>query len=239
MDADTEAQVRSFWPDVAGPFARVIPDGCRLVRLLDDWTGGPRPLRRRRLELVPAPGSPRLRELLEEAREDAERRGWTRLDDAEAPGVVVLELEDVLLRLELTAVELLGAHTRTLAAAFDQRWPTDAGAPVETSEVFQNLVRRLLRLGGEPERLVKEVTLDPLGPLGASQAERIREVVELSNDRDLRSALLGLAFGPEPGGGPAWVSESSGGSRELRARVLERPGRVEVELTSSRVVGVG
>ncbi|MCK6548711.1 hypothetical protein L6R52_22900 [Myxococcota bacterium] len=242
MDDQSLKQLRSLWPDVAGPFSRIIPDGCTLIHTLDAWTGGRSALRRRLVDLARAEHSPELEALLDEAEEDADRRGWTRLDDDDAgaaPGERILELEGVLLRLAIRDTKVLGEPWPVLRVVFDQPWPPDAGAPVETSDMFQNLVRQLLKLGGHPERLSKDLVVDPFD---LTRADVLEEVVELPKEREIMRELVKLSFTPEPDprgepGDLVFVSKTTTSTHDLTARVREvlRGTRYEVAMTKKRL----
>jgi hypothetical protein len=220
MDSKTLEQIRSIWPDVATPFSRIVPDGCVLARAIDDWRPG---LRTRRLELTREEGAPALLELIEEACEDAERRGWCPLDDAER----AFELEGVILRVGRALVR----RTAALWASFEQPWPKDAGAPVETSEAFQNMVRKALGLGGEPLRLSKEITVDPFD---ISRIDSLKEAVDLPLDQQLitRFPKIGFTYDEEV---EAWSMGSVFGDYEMIARVRESFDRTSIEVTKTRL----
>lgn len=220
MDAETFDQLRALWPDVAAPFSRILPDGAQLSRTIDEWRPGSRV---RTVEAVRGERCPELEELLEEAREDAERRGWTADDDH--PGTY--ELEGVVLRLG-TAVTKRGP---VLKASFEQTWPKDAGAPVETSETFQKMTREALSLGGEPLSLKKEIIVDPFQ---LSRADSVRERVELPLDPELirRFPKIGFTYDEAL---EAWTMGSIFGDYEMIARVRESFDRVSVEVTKTRI----
>ncbi len=215
MDLPSLTQIESFWPDVAAPFAEVVPGGCRLARTEDEWRAGTDAFRRRRIELSPEPDAPELAELLEEASEDAFRHGWTPLDDGR------FELEDVILTLEAD---------RYLVVEFLQPWPPDHGAPVETSEMFQNLVRRLLRLGGEPARLEKRVIVNPLAIM---TAEVLEETVEMPSDEALGGALA--TFGFEAQDATCWRSVETTETHRITASVWKTDGWVKVQMRKARL----
>jgi hypothetical protein len=209
MDADVFERVRSLWPDVAPPFSRIVPDGCDFLRASDDWRPG---LRVRKLLLRRGQGAPPIAELLEEACEDAERRGWCRLEDEHS-----FELESVILRVEKQLIQ----STAVLSVRFEQPWPVELGAPVETSEIFQRMVRQVLGLGGEPVRLLKEVSLEVL-----------HERVELPLDPKLIAHLprVGFAYDETV---EAWVIEQSFDVSDMRALVRESFDRVTVEVNKT------
>lgn len=209
--------MRSLWPDVAGPFSRVVPDGCVLSRTLDVWRPGSR---MRTIELVRGPRCPPIDELLEEAKEDAERRGWTPIDDRED----AYELEGVVLLLSRVS-------PRALSAKFEQPWPLDAGPPVETSETFQKLTREALGLGGEPLALSKEIVVDPFE---LSRADAVTERVELPLDPELikRFPRIGFTYDEAI---EAWQMGSIFGDYRLSARVRESFDRVRVEVIKVRL----
>lgn len=220
MDDRVVQQLRTFWPDVAGPFSRVVPDGCVLSRSIDDWRPG---VRLRGLELARGASCPDIDELLAEAREDAERRGWTPIDEDEG----TYELESVVLRAEVKERKA----GPVLSISFTQVWPTDLGAPVETSETFQKMVREALSLGGEPSRLVKEVVYDPHDD---SRIDVLRETVELPLDAGLitRFPRIGFTYSEAS---EAWEMGSVFGEFDLRARVRESFDRVVVEVSKKRL----
>ncbi len=230
MDDASLLLVRSIWPDVAEPFSRVVPDGGLLVRTLDDWQSGPPTLRIRALDFARGPACPELDDLLEEAAEDAQRRGWTPLDEEPAEGARALEIEGVVLRASIERARPRGPGA-VLRVAFHQPWPDDAGAPVETSEAFQLLVRKTLALGGQPSRLVKEVTLDPDDP---SRADVVKERVQLPADRRLitRFGGLGFAFDEQT---EAWVHRTTAGVYEVVATVREAFASLQVEMVRARI----
>lgn len=230
MDDASLLLVRGLWPDVADPFARVVPDGCALVRALDDWAMLPSPVRVRRVELTPGPGCPGVEALLDEVAEDAERRGWTPVDEETSDEERVLEIEGVILRARAAEVVLAAGAVETLAVSFHQPWPDDAGAPVETSEAFQALVRKSLKLGGSPTRLVKDVTVAVADP---GRFEAVRERVDLPIDPTLiaRFGALGFAFDEVT---EAWMQHSVSGDQRLRAVVREAYASVCVELVRVR-----
>jgi hypothetical protein len=242
MDAQSLQQLKSFWPDVAGPFSRVIPEGCYLVHTTDTWSGGQVPVRVRVVDLARHPGCPPIGELIEEAVEDAERRGWTPLDHdsehssappaAAADSEHVLELEDVLLRIGAARVTMTGGVLPVLRVSFEQKWPSDAGPPVETSEMFQNLVRKLLRIGSDPAKLVKDVTVD-LTDLRL--ADVLRELVLLKKDHPLDVDLAKLDFRFDHPS-RTWVSETTSGTHIIAARVRDVASDVEIEMTKRRIV---
>lgn len=233
MDEASLRQIHSFWPDVSGPFSRVVPDGCFLVRALDDWSGGRRPVRRRSIELAPGDSAPTLDALCDEAREDAERRGWVLVEEETAPSESVHELEGVLLRIGSSRVPVLGGALPVLSVAFDQPWPLDAGPPVETSEMFQNLVRRLLELSAPPERLAKEVIVDVLD---FTRIDLLRERVALESDPRLPTRFGKLGF-MESGDAPGlWTSRTATPTHDIVATVKETHANVEVEMIKRRLL---
>jgi hypothetical protein len=235
MDEASFLQIRSLWPDVAAPFSRIVPDGCLLARTIDDWTrstGANDALRIRRIDLVRGDRCPPIEDLREEAREDAERRGWTLVDEHTNARQAVLELESVLCFIKPDRLVSAGSPLEVLSVAFHQPWPKEAGAPVETSEMFQNLVRRLLRLGAPPERLFKEVTVD-LTDL--SRADVLRERVWMARDPDLSARLAPLGFAPLKDRARAWFSNTVSGTYAIEAMVLEADQRVEVEMVKLRL----
>jgi hypothetical protein len=233
VDEASFKEVDSLWPDVSRPFSRVVPDGCFLVRAEDDWISGASALRTRTVDFARGASCPELELLLEEAREDAERRGWTPLDDEGRSAEALYELEDVHLMISVARTRLLGRATRVLRVAFHQPWPPDAGAPVETSEMFQNLVRKLLRLGGAPERLTKEVTLDGRVESGF-RIDVLRESVLIARDPNISTNLEKIGFAESEGG--SWISGTTASPPfDIAARVREIGDRVEVEMTKVRV----
>jgi hypothetical protein len=233
MDAASYEQILSFWPDVARPFSRVVPDGCYLVRTEDDWTEGQGATRTRTIDLARGSACPAIEQLIEEAKEDAERIGWTIVDEDTTDEEVVLELESVLCRIHAATVRVFGGAARALRVAFHQPWPPDAGAPVETSEMFQNLVRKLLKLPGSPERLVKEVTLDGL-PDTAFQVDRLRERVVIANDPQLLRRLEMIGFSLAQDG--TWRSAATiAPPFEITAEVEASGDRVVIEMTKVRI----
>ena len=216
MDPPSLHQIQSFWPDVAAPFDEIVPGGCRLARTTDEWRGGIDAIRRRRVELVPEQGTPDLAELLEEASHDAFRHGWAPLDDGR------FELESVVLTLEM-------AEDR-LAAEFLQPWPPDHGPPVETSEMFQSLVRRLLRLGADPARLEKRVIVNPFALM---TADLVDELVEMPCEEELRERFDELGFRAE---GADWISNETTSTHQITAFVRKEQGWVRVKLRKARLV---
>jgi hypothetical protein len=225
LDEASFLQIRSFWPDVADPFSRIVPDGCFLVRTEDDWTQA---LRTRTVDFARTDRCPALADLLDEAREDAERRGWTPIDDPTDDGACALELEGVHCRIE--PVKL------SLRVAFHQPWPADAGAPVETSEMFQNLVRKLLKLGGEPARLTKEVALSGEESAAFSIDVLTERASMPQGDARLIERLRSLAFIDAEDG--SWVSAATASQQfDVVARVRfphGQSGNVEVEMLKVR-----
>lgn len=224
----THRQIRSFWPDVAEPFAEVIPSGCLLVRTEDEWRRG---VRRRLVDLRPDDGAPDLDTLVEEAQDDAFRHGWTPLhEDGETPRY---ELENVILTIRTGRVDLLIGDCEVLRVQFEQPWPEDYDAPVETSELFQNLVRSLLGLGGDPERLAKTVVFDPLS---AARADILYETVEMPSTESLAARFDELAFvPPEEPGGP-WKAQDTVAENEVRTFVTKSDGWVRVEMEKRRML---
>jgi hypothetical protein len=220
MDERVLQQIRTFWPDVAGPFSRVVPDGIVLARSTDDWRPG---VRLRGLEFARGEQCPEIDELLEETREDAQRRGWTPLDDEDD----AYELEGVVLRI----AEMVRNGTPVLSVSFTQVWPAELGAPVETSETFQKMVREALSLGGEPSRLVKVVISDPLDE---RRIDELRETVELPLDAGLISRFprIGFTYSESL---EAWEMGSIFGEYDLRATVRESFDRVVVEVKKKRL----
>jgi hypothetical protein len=214
MDLPSLTQLESFWPDVAAPFDEIVPNGCQLARTEDEWRAGEDAIRRRRVELVPLPGSPALDELLEEAHHDAFRHGWTPVDHRR------FEHENVILTLETIEDRI--------AAEFLQPWPPAYGPPVETSEMFQNLVRRLLRLGADPMRLEKRVKVSPTAIMTADQVE---ETVEMPCEEALESRISELAFRREAG---EWISEETTATHAIVAWVRKDGGWVRVRMRKSR-----
>ncbi len=231
MDASTAKQLAAFWPDVAKPFAEVIPIGCQLARIEDEWRAGSEASRRRRAEVFPGEDAPSVDELLDEAKLDAERAGWTRMSDSEDPAT--FEVENVHLDLRTAECNLLLGARRVLSAQFVQAWPPDFGPPVETSDMFQNLVRKLLRLGEDPDRLMKTVTFDPMAK---ARADVLFELVEMPCPENLLPRFDELSFSPpaEPGG--AWVSTETTGEHRITARVTKADGRVQVIMEKRRQV---
>ena len=118
-----------------------------------------------------------------------------------------------------------------LTATFEQPWPWDAGAPVETSEAFQKIAREALSLGGDPIALKKEIVVDPFE---LSRADSVRESVELPLDPELirRFPRIGFTFDEST---EQWTMGSIFGDYELKARVKETFDRVRVEVTKTRM----
>ena len=216
MDPPSLIQISSIWPDVAAPFDEIVPNGCRLARTEDEWRAGSDAFRRRRIELSPEPGCPALDELLEEAGHDAFRQGWTPLEERR------FELENVILTLE--PIE------DRIAVEFLQPWPPDHGAPVETSEMFQNLVRKLLRLGGDPERLMKTIIVNPLAIM---TADVVDELVEMPCSEELASRFAELGFTPL---GDEWTSQEKTSTHDIHAYVRMRDAWVQVRMRKQRLV---
>ncbi|MBK6684402.1 MAG: hypothetical protein IPG45_08000 [Deltaproteobacteria bacterium] len=214
MDEQAWKVIHTVWPDLLQPYRELVPHGVALLRSEDDWTLLPHPVRRRALDLAPTPRSPDAEALAEEAAEDALRAGWTELDPVE--GVRFFETEGVHLSIGLVTTPLLLGATPSLRLAFDQPWPDDAGAPVETSEMFQNLVRRLLSLDGEPQRLGKWVTMDPQDP---GRSDVIRELVTLPSRESLLPKFEELGFRPPDQPGGAWISESTSKAYAIKGLV--------------------
>jgi hypothetical protein len=215
MDPQSLTQIASIWPDVAGPFDEIIPGGLRLVCLEDEWRGGDA-IRRRKIELTPEPGAPALEDLLEEATHDAFRMGWTPLDEGR------FELENVILTLETIEDRI--------AAEFLQPWPDDFLAPVETSEMFQNLVRKLLRLGADPARLAKHIVVNPLQLM---TADVVDETVEMPSDEDLTPRFDEVGFTRE---GSSWISRETTATHHIEAWVEKRSDWVVVRMRKSRLL---
>src|SRR5262249_44628506 len=159
-------------------------------------------------------GCPTLVEIIEEAIEDAERRGWTRLDD----DLDVFELESVHLSIE--------GHLGNFRVTFQQPWPHDAAAPVETSDAFQNLVRKALMLAGSPRLLGKEVVVDLFEP---ARADRLVEWVVLPHDPQLitRFARTGFDFDIEH---DAYVAKLNADDYAITSLVREDFDTVRVEM---------
>lgn len=229
MDDRAWRLIETVWPDLLGPFRELVPHGVALVRSEDDWNLLPQPVRRRALDLAPTPHSPDVEALAEEAAEDALRAGWTELDPVE--GARFFETEGVHLSLGVVTTPLLVGRGPSLRLAFDQPWPEDAGAPVETSEMFQNLVRRLLALGGEPERLAKWVTMDPNDP---GRSDVIRELVTLPSLESLLSKFEELGFRPPEQPGGAWISESTSKAYAIKGMVEKLGDRATVIMERRR-----
>ena len=226
---DPLTQLRQFWPDVAEPFSEVIPSGCLLVRTEDEWRAGE--TRRRLVDLRRADDAPDLDALVEEAAEDAFREGWTPLhEEGEAPR---FELEDVILTVDRARCPLLLGETEVLRVQFDQPWPADFAAPVETSEMFQNLVRSMLRLGEDPQRLLKIVVFDPLS---SARSDVLHELVEMRAPEDLRPRFDELSFSPPAAPGGPWVSKETTGEYVVTARVTKTDGWAKVEMEKRRMV---
>lgn len=213
MDAPSLVQIESFWPDVAAPFDEIIPAGLRLAAAEDEWWGGVDARRRRRIELTRVEGAPSIEELLDEAEHDAFRAGWT----PHGPGLY--ELEDVILALALR---------EGLSAEFLQRWPPDHGAPVETSDMFQNLVRRLLRIGTDPVRLSKRVEVSPAALMTANVLE---EEVDLGREEGGLVAPATLGFRLE---GAEWTSQEITATHGITAWLREEGTLVHVRMRKVR-----
>lgn len=218
MDGPSLKQVESLWPDVAEPFDEVVPAGCRLTLASDEWRSGGDARRVRRIELTPEPDAPSLGELLEEAREDAFREGWTPLEDG------TYELEDVILTLE--------AASERLAVEFSQPWPPDAGPPVETSDMFQNLVRELLGLAADPQRLAKIVLVHEVEQMVAAM---LVEEVEMPSPENLIRAFDELGFEPPGQEGGDWVSTETTDSHEITAHVKKTKNWCRVRMQKRRL----
>lgn len=231
VDLRSHRQIKAFWPDVAQPFAEIVPAGCHLVRTEDEWRAGSNATRRRLVDLYRADDAPDLDELLEEACEDAFREGWTPLHDPGEPPRY--ELEGVILNVAAAECRLLLGAMPVLRVQFDQPWPPDYGPPVETSEMFQNLVRRLLRLGSEPERLMKTVILDPLA---SARADVLVELVEMPCPENLLPRFDELSFVAPSRPGAPWISSTIEGDNEITARVTKVEDRVTVLMEKRRMV---
>ncbi len=229
MDERAWKLLQTVWPELVGPYRELVPHGVAMLRTEDDWTLLPHPVRRRALDLLPLPGAPQLEALAEEAADDALRAGWTELDPIEE--VRFFETEGVHLSIGLVTTPLLLGAAPTLRLAFDQPWPDDAGAPVETSEMFQNLARRLLALGGEPERLGKWVTMDPQDP---GRSDVIRELVTLPSTESLLPKFEELGFRPPDVPGGAWISESTSKAYVIKGLVEKSEERATVIMERRR-----
>lgn len=229
MDPRAQVLLEAVWPDLVRPFQEIVPGGVALLRTEDDWTRLPTPVRRRAIDVAPTPNTPDLEALLEEVALDAVRAGWTELDPG--PGVRFFEIEGVHLSVGPVTTPLLLGEAVSLRLAFDQPWPVDAGAPVETSEMFQNLVRRLLALGGEPLRLAKWVTNDPLDP---QKATITRELVTLPSIESLIGKFEELGFEPPANAGGPWVSLSRSKAYAIRAEVTKGAEQASVVMERRR-----
>ncbi len=225
MDPQAFQLTQHLWPDVAQPFSEIIPHGCAIVRTDDDWCTEPHPKRKRALDLLPAPDTFDVTELAEEACDDAIREGWTPLfDDGQDP---CFELEDVHLFVSKTTLKTREAEREVLRVVFDQPWPPDAGAPVHTSQRFQDLVRKLLRLQEDPVRLRREAIF--VYP-GATEAQRTRELVELPSQENLGKAFSDLAFSPSPTNPERWTAKSTEASHQFIATVTKSDVWAQVQL---------
>lgn len=218
MDPPSLRQVETLWPDVAQPFHEVVPAGCRLTVASDEWHAGGDARRVRRIELTPEPHAPPLAELLEEASADAFREGWTPLEDG------TYELENVILTLD--------ALPDRLAVQFAQPWPPDAGAPVETSEMFQNLVRELLGLAADPKRLAKMLLVDPGSEMSAAE---VVEEVEMPSPENLIGAFDKLGFSPPGETGGDWISTETTATHEITAFVKKTKNWCRVRMQKRRL----
>ena len=132
--------VETLWPDVVGPFAEIVPNGCQLVMAEDGWSRRDA-LRRRAVELLPRPGAPSLPELLEEAQHDAFREGWTELEDG------TYELENV--NLTLTARE--GRFFRSRHQRRHSRRPRSGSRHQRLHHAGAALVAQAGDPGGQPD----------------------------------------------------------------------------------------
>lgn len=226
-----ERQLAAFWPDVAKPFSEIIPAGCVLARIEDEWRAGRDASRRRLVEVFGAEHTPSLEELYEEACDDAFREGWTPMSEPGEPARY--ELENVRLDVTMESCRLLLGTRPVLRVQFVQAWPPDFGAPVETSDMFQNLVRNLLRIGSDPERLMKTVVFDPMAK---ARSDVLIEVVEMACPEDLLPRFDELSFSPPSHPGGAWVSTETMGEYAIEARVTKAAARVRVEMEKRRLV---
>jgi len=231
VDPRNYGQLRGFWPDVAGPFAEVTPAGCALVRMEDEWKAGRGSKRRRAIELIREPNAPDIEELSEEATEDAMREGWTALHEDGEPAR--LELENVVLSITATESTLLVGAAEVLRLQFDQPWPADAGAPIETSEVFQRLVRHDLRIGAEPDWLLKEVVFDRFN---LSKSDIIREAVQMACPENLLPRFDVLGFLPPNETGGDWRINTSTEVYEVVSTVKKSNDRVHIQMLKTRHV---
>jgi hypothetical protein len=228
VDEAIKRQLEGLWPDVTGPFGEILPSGVLLYRFEDDWsvTG---PLRRRGVDLGQGPTCPPIEELIDEVAGDAIRADWDEIEPLD--GHRRFETEGVVLTLAEATTPLLIGSRPSLRISFDQPWPEDAGPPVETSEMFQNLVRRLLSLGGEPLRLGKIITLDPQD---GARSDVIRELVELPSLESLVDKFEELGFVPPEVPGAPWISKSSSKAYTIYAEVLKRGDRASVVMERRR-----
>ncbi len=225
------AQIQAFWPDIWRPFQELIPADCRLVFAEDLWSLDEE-VRRRTIGIAPTSNAPPLDALLEEVCDDAIREGWTALhEEDEAPS---FELENVLFypRIDASQPESpSSAPTKTLRLQFAQPWPQEAGPGVETSEMFQKLVREMLSLGGEPERLEKSMVLDPDRQM---RADRVLEVVEMPSTEDLRVHFRALSFAKPAEEDGYWISKEKSETYDITALVRQWNGRCEVTMLRTR-----
>jgi hypothetical protein len=96
--------------------------------------------------------------------------------------------------------------------------------------MFQNLVRRLLRLGADPARLLKRIVVSPLAIM---TADVVDELVEMPSEEDLLGRFAALGFVRE---GQTWASSETTETHVIEAWVEKLEGWVTVRMRKSRLL---
>lgn len=232
MDSRTRRQIAGFWPDLIDLLLDVVPDGSLPVRLVDDWreTKDYYDIRRRTVDFLPTEtDSAEL--LVEDAFVAAQGDGWRPADDDDEPTVEVLEQGEMTMRVGVVATEVAGASTPCCRLSVEQPWASDVAPPVDSSDLFKDVVSKVLRLDQFPVALYKEVFLD-VGDLArsAKMVERVRFLTEI----DLVPRLRKNGYEAADDSWSLWTARDQLSQAELTAEVRLEFGAVRLELTKVR-----
>ncbi len=233
MDDRCLTQIGSFWPDLVDPLRDILPQGCLLVRLLDEWFLEDQSYTDRRIrsiELLPDGAS--VDEVCENTSHLATTDGWRIAEREDATAKDVLERGRETLEVGPAQAPLAGAKVDVVRLDFEQPWPADAQLPVDCSETFIEICTRVLKLDEFPTYLAKEVRLD-LGDLARSHYTRER--VEFMTDEDVRPRVRNAGYQPKPEAPATFEATSRTTAYDLVAQVTFGEEHLRLELERKRI----
>jgi hypothetical protein len=234
MDPRSLRQLRGFWPDLADRLQDVVPGGCSLVRLRDEWRdNGKHPdSRTREVDMLPgAEGGGDLHDLLEDASIRGQGDGWRLAEENEDPPSFLLERGDEVLHAGRATSPLGGVETEVLRFSLEQLWPSNVEPPVDLSLLFTDVCARVLRLDQFPIHMEKDLIVD-LGDLGRMRSTR--EKVTFASSEDVLTRVIAAGYASDGEIGRVWTSRSRSGIYEMVAVIVIDPERISLEILRDR-----